>query len=207
MIDYLDTLALIYVTTFVIIISPGPSSLTIISTAMMQGRKPAFGVAGGVITGALTWGTSAAIGVSALLAAFPNGVTAIQLFGGCYLSYLAYCSGIRVLTTPEIKPPDLDWKKRYFYLKGYTVHMSNPEAMLGWIAIMSMGLTDDAPEFAPVYIVSGCISIALVVYNCYAYFFSVEKIASFYLSVRRVVDTLFAAFFAFAAFKLFEVAL
>lgn len=197
---------LVYATTFIIIISPGPSGLTIISTSMIYGRSSGFLVAAGIICGAVTWGTLAAVGVSALLAVLPGAVVGIRIFGGIYLAFLAYGSVVRVIKKPELHAPAINKNKQLFYLKGYGVHMSNPEAMLGWIAIISIGMTENAPRFASFYIVAGCVAIAIVVYNSYAFLFSIGKISSLYQRVRVYFDVVFAILFALAAYKLLEIA-
>lgn len=203
LIEYWPTLLLVYITTFVIIISPGPSSFAIISTSMAGGRKSGILVACGVVCGALTWGSLGAVGVSTLLVATPNALTFIKIFGGVYLLFLACKSFLKVFVTRKDKSVNyLNITKRISFLKGYGIHMSNPEAMMGWIAIISLGVNETSPKLAPLYIVSGCVLIAIVTYGSYAFLFSSEKIANLYLKLYKVIESLFTLIFGFAGITL-----
>ena len=86
--------------------------------------------------------------------------------------------------------------------KGYTVHMTNPEAMMGWIALITLGLPENAPPTAPLLILGGCFLIAVSVYSSYAIFFSYKKAMHFYDLYGRFFEGLFFFIFAFASLTL-----
>lgn len=197
-IDYLPTLVLVYTASFMIIISPGPSSFAIMSSSMTFGRKEGFLVMLGVVCGAMTWGTLASVGVSAFLAAKPNAVGVIKVFGGVYLLYLAFKAFIRMLA---LLPKDNLSRQpftRISFIKGYCIHMTNPEAMLGWIALITLGIKSNSPALAPFYIVGGCLVIGIMVYGANAYLFSTNKIIETYRCYRRAIEAVFTVVFGFA---------
>lgn len=156
----------------------------------------------GVVLGAFTWGTLAVIGVSALLALNPNVIILIQLFGGGYLMYLSLSSLRKALQKANYKKMKTKAIGHATILKGYTVHMTNPEAMMGWVALITLGLTDNAPSSAPLLILAGCFTIALCLYSLYAVLFSNNKVMQFYDSYGRILEGLFFIIFAFASLTL-----
>ena len=170
---------------------------------MTFGRKDGFLVMFGVVCGAVTWGTLASVGISAFLAAKPNAVGFIKVFGCVYLFYLAFKALKRVIN--PLKSNDLTKQSvnRISFLKGYLMHMSNPEAMLGWIALVTLGLKPDSPDLAPLYIVIGCVVIGIIVYGANAYLFSAKLIHDAYFKYSRFVEGVFAIVFASAAMMLF----
>ena len=74
---------------------------------------------------------------------------------------------------------------------------------MGWIALITLSLTDSAPSIAPLYILAGCFSIAIIAYSSYAILFSYKKVMRFYDSYGRFLEGLFFLIFAFASITLF----
>ncbi|MCU7723204.1 LysE family translocator [Actinoplanes sp. KI2] len=74
-------------------ITPGLDTALVLRSAVSMGRGPAFATALGVGTGALIWGASAAVGVSALLTASEVAYTALRVAGAAYMIYL----GVRMV--------------------------------------------------------------------------------------------------------------
>jgi len=81
--------------------------------------------------------------------------------------------------------------------------MTNPEAMMGWIALITLGLTEEAPPSAPLMILAGCFAIAIFLYSLYAVLFSYKKVMQFYDLYGRILEGLFSLIFAFASLTLF----
>lgn len=170
---------------------------------MSLGRKAGLYIMIGVVLGAITWGTLSVIGVSALLAFNPDIIFFIQLFGGGYLMYLSLSSLKKALQKKDLKKLETKNFSRASIFKGYAVHMTNPEAMMGWIALITLGLTENAPKLAPVMILAGCFAIAISVYSFYAVLFSYKKVRQFYNIYGRILEGLFFLIFAFASMTLF----
>ncbi len=168
------------------------------NSSMTFGRRNGFLVMLGVVCGAVTWGTLASIGVSAFLAAEPNAVGFIKVFGGVYLLYLAVKAFNRMLNSRKNTNLSKQPVKRLSFIKGYLIHMSNPEAMLGWIALITLGLKASSPELAPFYIVGGCVLIGIFVYGANAYLFSAKKISEIYMRYSRFAEAAFTIIFGFA---------
>ena len=57
-------------------------------------------------------------------------------------------------------------------LRGLAIQMTNPKAVLAWIAIMSLGMQHDAPLWVVGAIVVGTSALSLAIHYLYAVAFS-----------------------------------
>ncbi len=185
--------------------SPGPSTLSIMATSMNDGRSAGLVLALGVTAGSITWGLLASLGLSAVLAAYAPALYAIKIAGGLYLLYLAWRSGrsawaaTGVSETPHVATSASGVS---VFVRGYLMHLTNPKAILGWIAIMTLGLTPDTPTVVVLALLTGCAAISLS-FNCgYAVLFSTNALVRGYRRVQRGVDGVLAIVFAGAGLKL-----
>ncbi len=198
--------ALVYGTYLIATASPGPSNMAIMATAMRDGRLPALTLAAGVITGSLFWACLAATGLSALLTAYAQTLFIIKIIGGIYLLYLAFRTGRSALKPASdfisanagyVAP-----RYRALYRQGVLMHISNPKAILSWIAIMSLGFRADAPAGMLPAIVGGCAILGIIVFGGYAVLFSTASMVALYGRLRRWIESILSAVFAVAGFKL-----
>lgn len=69
-------------------ISPGPNLAAVASVGLAQGRRPAFFIVTGISSGMLVWSTVTALGLGALIEAFPLSLLALKFMGGdiCFSS-------------------------------------------------------------------------------------------------------------------------
>ena len=198
-------LALVFAAFALVVGSPGPSTLAIMGTSMSDGRSHGLTLALGVSSGSLTWGLLSALGISALLAAYEPAIYGIRMAGGLYLLFLAWRSA-RAAMQPHDLPQSAQaatgepaWRT---FSRGYLMHLTNPKAILGWIAIMTLGLKPDTPQAIVPVMLAGCLMISLM-FNCgYAVLFSTEPMVRAYRRARRWVQGSLAVFFAFAGYKL-----
>lgn len=187
--------------------SPGPSNLRIMGVAMNQGRKAGLTLAAGVISGSLIWGISAATGVSALLARYAEALLVLKIFGGIYLLYLAVRAA-RSAMTPDTAPsssparPDAPPSAAALYRHGLFMHLSNPKAVLAWIALVTLGLGPDASWHDVTAILAGCAVLSVAIFGGYAVVFSTAPMIRVYRRARRGIEGVLAAFFGFAGLRL-----
>lgn len=202
---YWSDLALVFVAFALVVGSPGPSTLAIMGTSMSDGRSSGLTLALGVSASSLTWGILSALGISALLAAYEPALYGIRLAGGLYLLFLAWRSA-RAALQPQDLPSsghqatgEPKWRT---FSRGYLMHLTNPKAILGWLAIMTLGLKPDMPQAIVPVMLAGCLAISLM-FNCgYAVLFSTEPMVRAYRRARRWIQSSLAGFFAFAGYKL-----
>ncbi|NTF08131.1 LysE family translocator [Agrobacterium rubi] len=206
MIDF-HQLLLVYIAYVIAVASPGPSNMTIMGVAMSRGRTPAVVLAIGVITGSLFWAALTATGLSAVLATYANALFVIKIAGGLYLLYLAYKSA-RSAFSPAIAQTLVQMpvvgRSEYLqlYRRGLLLHFTNPKAILGWIAIMSLGLKPGAGASTLIAIIGGCGVLGVTIFCGYALLFSTAPAIRIYQRARRYIETVLALFFGFAGIKL-----
>ncbi len=202
----LHQLLIVYAAYIIATASPGPSNMTIMGVAMSQGRAPAVVLALGVMTGSLTWAAIAATGLSAVLASFANALFIIKILGGIYLLYLAYKSARSAfINAPQAgigagNAGKADYGK--LYRRGLLLHLTNPKSVLGWMAVMSLGLKPGAGPATLAAIVGGCGLLGLVVFCGYAFLFSTAPAIRMYQKAKRSIEATLALFFGFAGIKL-----
>ncbi|NOU07901.1 MAG: LysE family translocator [Hyphomicrobiaceae bacterium] len=201
----MPNLLLVYAAFALAVGSPGPSTLAIMAASMERGRGAGVTLALGVTAGSFTWGLLATAGVSTLLAAHEGALYFIKISGGLYLFFLAWKSARSALRPDGVRaafqhvgPQD----RTRTFVRGYLMHLTNPKAILGWIAIMAIGLRPDAPSAILLAMLFGCLGISMF-FNCgYALLFSTEPMVRGYRKVRRWVEGCLAGIFVFAGFKL-----
>ncbi|MEE9099153.1 MULTISPECIES: LysE family translocator [Pseudomonas] len=199
-------IALAFGSYFLAAASPGPSNMAIMGTAMRDGRIPALILACGVMTGSLAWAILAATGISTLLATYAKALVVIKVLGGLYLLYLAVRAGRSALQqTLDISRADTSrTPPRYLplYRQGVLMHLGNPKAIMSWMAIMSLGLRENAPSGTLPAIIGGCAVLGIIIFGGYAILFSTTRMIAFYARLGRWIQGLFSALFAVAGLKL-----
>lgn len=138
-----ETLAFI-AATVVLVGLPGPNIVYICTRSLTQGRRAGLVSALAIETGTLVHATVAALGLVAVVAAWPVVFTVITGAGAAYLVLL----GIRSLRTaisvdgPGIVEPESLWR---IYRDGVLVNLLNPKVALFFLAFLpqfTSGTTD-----------------------------------------------------------------
>jgi threonine/homoserine/homoserine lactone efflux protein len=186
--------------------SPGPSNMRIMGVAMHQGRKPALLLAAGVISGSFFWGSMAATGVSAILAQFAQALFALKIVGGIYLIYLAIKAGRSALASDarieQLMAAAPTVSGFSLYQRGLLMHLTNPKALLGWIATMTLGLGPEATPTIVAIILAGCAVMSVMIFCGYAIVFSTAPMIRGYRKARRWIEGTLALVFGAAGIKL-----
>jgi amino acid exporter len=202
--SYTSGILLVYAACALGLLSPGPNILSVIGTSMGAGRKAGVYLALGVSAGTPIWAVATSIGLTGLLAAYAGALVGIKIVGGLYLLWLA-CKAFRsAASSTEIRAPlsssnDRPWRH---FKRGLTVQMTNPKAILTWIAIMSLGVQEGAPHWVVVAIVLGTTTLSIVGHLLYALAFSTQRMVSAYRRARRWIELALGSFFGFAGVKL-----
>lgn len=200
-------LALAWVTYVVNAGSPGPSNMAIMGMAMNAGRRPALWLAAGVVSGSWVWGVLAALGISQLLAAFSAGLVVMKVIGGLYLLWLAFKSG-RAAAQADAPQHAADTARglraRTLYLRGAAMHLTNPKAILSWLAIVTLALPPGAPHSVALLVLAGCMLLGILIFFGYALAFSTPTARRLYTAARRWLEGLLAAVFGYAGLRLLQ---
>ena len=178
--------------------------MTIMGIAMSQGRQAALVVASGVVAGSMTWAVLAATGLSAILATWANALFVIKIVGGLYLLYLAYRSARSAIVPSrgETQRSPIQASYPALFRRGLLLHLTNPKAILAWIAIMSLGVQPGMPAWIFQAIIGGCAFLGLMVFGGYALAFSTPIMVRGYRKISRWIDASLSAFYGYAGLRL-----
>jgi threonine/homoserine/homoserine lactone efflux protein len=128
-------------------LSPGPAMLSTMGTSMGAGRKAGIALGLGIVTGSFCWAVLTAIGFSVIIAANAGVLNLIRFLGSFYLLYLAVKAFRAAVSTRDLiaQSEGLQRSSVRHFLRGWGIHLTNPKAILAWIAIISLGLNQALP--------------------------------------------------------------
>lgn len=183
--------------------SPGPATLAVSATAMAGGRARSMALAAGLTFGLAFWGGVVALGFGALVAESAAILTVLKLIGAGYLLYLAIGSGraaLRPAKQESLAP--LEEPAGRLMRRGLFLNLSNPKAVLAWVAALALGTEAASTSVVSILIVVICAMLGGVIYIGYATLFSLAPVMAWYQRFRRWIEGVFAALFAGAALRL-----
>jgi threonine/homoserine/homoserine lactone efflux protein len=136
------------VTMFVMAITPGPANLFAIATGMQKGKAAALVGVAGMNVGTLTWFAAAALGLGALIVAFPQAFHLFAIGGALYVGWL----GIRIIAAgmkDEAGPAHVPVRPgRSAFVDGFAVQIANPKALLFFTAVLPPFIDTSRPLLA-----------------------------------------------------------
>ncbi|WP_085901826.1 LysE family translocator [Kiloniella majae] len=217
MIDFMS-LASIGLAFFIVAVSPGPATLANATVSMSKGRKAGLIYGAGLSCGLGFWGIVAASGLGAVLQSSVYLLMILKVFGGLYLLWLAFQSA-RAAMKPDVEKgtPSPDKKDivhnsfiRGWFIQGLILNLSNPKAVVAWMAALSVGLdanananaNDGVWAYALIAATLMCMVIGVLVYVFYAVIFSFGGIMRGYKRCRRWINGAIAGLFTLAGFGL-----
>lgn len=122
------------VAVIVFLMLPGPGNLALVTSTGKGGRRGGLACALGVILGdqVLMW--LAVAGVSALLAAWPVALHAVQWLGAAYLAWL----GARMLLSRPGARPVIEIRPRHYVRQAFLITLLNPKAIVFYMAFFPL---------------------------------------------------------------------
>jgi threonine efflux protein len=185
---------------FVVTVSPGPANIAVATVAMSSGRRRGLVFGAGLSFGLALWGIVAATGMGAVLQGSTTVLTILKVLGGLYLLWLAFQSGRSALTRKNVAhnvPSEGRW-----FTRGLVLNLSNPKAVVAWMAALSMGLGADDNSWDVIAATLVCVALGFVNYAGYAIAFSLPGFMAGYRRLRRWIDGVVAGLFAIAGMGL-----
>ncbi len=194
--DYAVALAGLAVVHLLAVASPGPSTVLVIQTAAVSGRRAGLLAAFAMMLGALVWAAAALFGLQVLFARFEWLYLAFRIAGALYLIYLAYMllrhAGAPL---PEADPSAANpsavragaWQG---FLKALLLQLSNPKLMVFMGSIFISLLPAQPPSWMDATV------LAIVAANEFAWFallallFSGGAARAFYRRTKLWLDRL-----------------
>jgi threonine/homoserine/homoserine lactone efflux protein len=128
-------LSLFVTAALVLLVTPGPAVLYIVTRSVDQGRRAGLVSVAGIQVGGLFHVAAAALGVSAILMTSALAFDLVKYLGAAYLIYL----GIRKLTS-KIEPETIEAAEpdslRRIFSQGVIVNVLNPKTALFFFAFL-----------------------------------------------------------------------
>jgi threonine/homoserine/homoserine lactone efflux protein len=131
----LNTLPLFLTATIVLLLTPGPAVLYIITRSVDQGRRAGLVSVLGIEAGGLFHVAAAALGISAILMTSALAFDVVKYLGAAYLIYLGVQklrSRVDVEQTEVVQPDSL----RRIFSQGVIVNVLNPKTALFFFAFL-----------------------------------------------------------------------
>ena len=184
--------------------SPGPSTVLVIQTAAVAGRRGGLLAAFAMMVGALAWATAALFGLQALFARFEWLYLAFRIGGAIYLFYLAMMLWRHARDPlPEIPAPLASgitgWQG---FLRALGLQLSNPKIMVFFGSIFLSLLPPDLPGWMDAAV------LAIVAINEFTWFallallFSGAPARAFYRRAKFWMDRIMGGALALLGLRL-----
>ena len=152
----------------VMAITPGPANLFSVANGVARGKGGAMLGVLGMNTATLVWFGAAALGLGALVVAFPEAFRLISVAGALYVAWLglkALLGAFRTASDPEdttVRPG------RSALVDGFMVQIANPKAVLFFTAVLPPFLDVNRPA-APQLALFAVATIGMDVLSMSAY--------------------------------------
>ncbi|MEH6665199.1 MAG: LysE family translocator [Brevundimonas sp.] len=152
----------------VMAMTPGPANVFAVATGMQKGRASVFMAVAGMNAATLVWFSAAALGLGALVKAFPQAFRVLAVGGALYVAWLGI-KAIRGAFRTAAEPSEVPVRKgRSALVDGFTVQIANPKAILFFTAVLPPFL-DVNRAAAPQLALFACATIGMDVITMTAY--------------------------------------
>lgn len=134
-----------------IVLTPGPNMIYLLSRSICQGRKAGVISLFGVMAGFFVHVLAAALGLTALFMAVPMAYELLKWAGAAYLLYMAWQAVKPGASSPfEARQLPVDSPRRLFFM-GFLTNLLNPKIAVFYLAIFPQFVS---PEHGSVFVQS-----------------------------------------------------
>ena len=201
--EYVAALAGLAVVHLLAVASPGPSTVLVIQTAAVSGRRAGLLAAFAMMLGALAWAAAALYGLQILFARFEWLYIAFRIGGATYLLYLAVMllrhAGAPL---PEADPATVRAGTWQGFLKALLLQVSNPKLMV----FMGSIFVSLLPAQPPAWMDATVLTIVAINEFCWfallALLFSGQTARAFYRRTKLWLDRFIGGALALLGLKL-----
>ncbi|MBN9480876.1 MAG: LysE family translocator [Bordetella sp.] len=120
----------------VMAVTPGPANIFAVATGMEKGKAAALTAVLGMNAATLVWFGAAALGLGALVMAFPQVFRVIAVLGALYVAWLGI-KALRGAFATAAEPAHIQVRRgRSALIDGFMVQIANPKAILFFTAVL-----------------------------------------------------------------------
>ena len=121
----------------VMAVTPGPANLFAVATGAGRGKAAALIGVAGMNAATLVWFAAAALGLGALVTAFPEAFRLIALLGAVYVAWLGMSAIRKAFHVDAGRLETVDaTRRRGAFVDGFAVQIANPKAVLFFTAVL-----------------------------------------------------------------------
>jgi threonine/homoserine/homoserine lactone efflux protein len=145
----------------VMVLTPGPNMIYLVSRSICQGRAAGVISLFGVIAGFVVHMLGAALGLTALFLALPLGFEILKWVGAAYLGWLALEAlrpGARSPFEPQPLPPD---PPRKLFVMGFLTNLLNPKVAMFYIALFPQFIDPERGSVLAQSLVLGAVQMSV----------------------------------------------
>jgi threonine/homoserine/homoserine lactone efflux protein len=129
----------------VMAVTPGPANVFQVATGVERGKVAALQSVVGMNAATLVWFGAAALGLGALVAAFPQVFKLVAIGGALYVAWLGF-KALRGAFANESQPKGIvTVRDRSAIVNGFMVQIANPKAILFFTAVLPPFLDVNRP--------------------------------------------------------------
>lgn len=148
--------------TIIVVLLPGPNSLYVLATAARQGPTLGWRAAWGIFSGDTILMVATASGAASLMVLFPVAFETVKFLGALYLGWIGFGLLRTGLRQWQASPASVEdalpaGTERTPYLKALGLSLTNPKAILFFLAFFTQFVRADAPSPALAYTVLGIV--------------------------------------------------
>jgi threonine/homoserine/homoserine lactone efflux protein len=172
----------------VLTVTPGPTVLLCVSTAVQYGARRALFSTLGSTAAIVCIMVLSMLGLGTVLAASEQGFTLLKWAGAAYLAYLgitALLSKTSHLAVPDAAVPSAS--ARQLFIRGLLVGASNPKALLFFGALFPQFIEPAAPH-GPQFVIMGLTFVALEFFWLFVYAVTAARARRWLQQPRRALQ-------------------
>ncbi|MEH6457947.1 MAG: LysE family translocator [Cocleimonas sp.] len=202
-----ETLILFLITTFVVVISPGPAAIAVTAESASNGFKRSFLVILGIAIANVIFFILSATGITALMIASHTLFTIIKWVGVAYLLYLGLSAIFSHAGPLSINPSNKKKVSGYkVFLRGFVLELSNPKALLYFSALLPQFINISDPIFPQLTLLCLItIFIDLFCYSLYGYLGAKSVSVGISPSMIKLINRTAGGMLIFAGVKMASV--
>lgn len=192
-----------YAILFVAASSPGPAVALLMGISLTQGRSPALIASAGVAMGSVVINIAMLAGIGLLLEQAAWAMSILRFIGAAYLALLAYRAFRKALNPPKLEAIEMPRQSASrLFLMGLLLQITNPKAIIFWLAIASISATSGGGIVVVGLFVIGAFLISFGCHSAWALVMSAQTARQTYFRARPAIEGVLGTFFSYAAFRL-----
>ncbi len=203
----MELLLLFAITTFVVVLTPGPAAIAVASESAKHGNARGSLVIFGIACANATYFTLSATGISALILASSTLFSAIKWLGVAYLIWLGLQAIFSSAGGFAIGGGNHERKgATQVFMRGFIVEMANPKALLYFAALLPQFIDPTQPVLQQ-FLLYGALTflIDFIVYSGYSFLASISTRSGLKPAVTKWINRVAGGMLIFAGVNMAKV--